>query len=190
VDVSGCTVKDVPARAFIEKYAQHLKRQGKMEIPSWMDVVKTAPFKELPPMNPDWYYVRAASVARKIYLRPHTGVGALTKWYGGRYRRGTRTEHYRKASSGLIRHILLQLEHVGVVEKQGKGRIVSRVGQQDLDRIAGQLREEQAELAAKLASGESGKGDAEGDDEDEDEDEEDEESEEEESEDEDSDDDE
>ena len=130
------------------KYAQHLKRQGKMEIPKWVDVVKTATHKELSPYSPDWYYIRAASVARKIYLRPHTGVGALTKWYGGRMRRGTKTEHFHKANGGLIRHILTQLEIIKVVEKDGKGRVISRIGQQDLDRIAGQLKEEQEETAA------------------------------------------
>ena len=139
---SGTTVKDVSAQQFITAYAQHLKRQGKMEIPKWVDVVKTATWKELSPMSPDWYYIRAASVARKIYLRPHTGIGALTKWYGGRERRGTMTEHFAKANGGLIRHILLQLEAIKVVERQGKGRIVTQIGQQDLDRIAGQLKQE------------------------------------------------
>ncbi|CAK9021568.1 40S ribosomal protein S19-2 [Durusdinium trenchii] len=142
---TGVTVKDVPAQGFIEKYAQHLKRQGKMEIPKWVDIVKTGTHKELAPYSPDWYYVRAASVARRIYLRPHTGVGALTKWYGSNERRGTLTEHFHKANGGLIRHILLQLEEIKVVAKDGKGRIITRIGQQDLDRIAGQLKEEEAQ---------------------------------------------
>jgi small subunit ribosomal protein S19e len=86
----------------------------------------------------DWYYVRAASIARKVYLRPGIGMGQLQKWYGGSYRRGARTEHFRKASSGVIRSVLLQLEEMKVVEKLGAGgRQMTVVGQQDLDRIAG-----------------------------------------------------
>ena len=131
-------VRDVIAADFIESYAEHLKNSDKFELPVWADTIKTACFKELCPHDEDWYYIRAASIARRVYLRPGTGVGALQKWYGGNYRRGARTEHFRKASAGVIRHILLQLEEMKVVEKtQVGGRRMSRVGQQDLDRIAG-----------------------------------------------------
>ena len=30
-----------------------------IQLPSWVDIVKTAAFKELAPYNPDWYYIRA-----------------------------------------------------------------------------------------------------------------------------------
>lgn len=55
----GITVKDVPADAFIAAYARYLKRSGKFDVPKWTDQVKTAHFKELGPLNPDWYFVRA-----------------------------------------------------------------------------------------------------------------------------------
>ncbi|KAJ4960803.1 hypothetical protein NE237_020713 [Protea cynaroides] len=69
------TVKDVSPHEFVKAYSAHLKRSGKMELPHWTDIVKTATFKELAPYDPDWYYVRAASMARKIYLRQ--GIGQL-----------------------------------------------------------------------------------------------------------------
>lgn len=47
------------AEAFIEAYASHLKRSGKLEVPNWVDLVKTGTFKEQAPYDPDWYYVRA-----------------------------------------------------------------------------------------------------------------------------------
>ena len=142
----GITVRDIAPADFISAYAEHLKNSDKFELPAWADIVKTAVFKELAPYGDDWYYVRAASIARKIYLRPGTGVGALQKWYGGTYRRGTRTEHFRKANSGLIRIILQGLEEMRVIEKAGThGRKVTRVGQQDLDRIAGGVARAQVE---------------------------------------------
>ncbi|KAE8796045.1 40S ribosomal protein S19 [Hordeum vulgare] len=52
------TVKDVNPHEFFKAYsAHHLKRSGK--LPEWVDIVKTAMFKELPPTDPDWYYIRA-----------------------------------------------------------------------------------------------------------------------------------
>jgi len=47
------------AEAFISAYSSHLKRSGKLEVPNWVDIVKTGAFKELAPYDPDWYYVRA-----------------------------------------------------------------------------------------------------------------------------------
>lgn len=137
-EARGICVRDISAAQFIDAYAEHLKNSDKFELPVWADTVKTGVFKELAPYGDDWYYIRAASIARKVYLRPGVGVGQLQKWYGGNYRRGSRTEHFRKANSGVIRSVLLQLEEMKVMEKlESGGRRVSRVGQQDLDRIAG-----------------------------------------------------
>ncbi|KAF4322590.1 hypothetical protein BBO99_00003782 [Phytophthora kernoviae] len=140
----GVTVRDVKAADFIKAYAEHLKRSGKIELPAWWDVVKTASFKEYSPADPDWYYIRAASIARKVYLRQYTGVGSLKKVYGGAARKGVHRQHFQTASGGLIRHILQQLEEMKVVDKCPEGvnkggRKITSHGQQDLDRIAGQV---------------------------------------------------
>merc|ERR1712100_199551 len=77
------TVKDVPADAFIKACAEFLKRQPKFDVPKWHDIVKTGTLKEYSPYDEDWFFVRSASILRKVYLRKGTGVGALKKWYGG-----------------------------------------------------------------------------------------------------------
>uniref|UniRef100_A0A7S1V0T6 40S ribosomal protein S19 n=1 Tax=Grammatophora oceanica TaxID=210454 RepID=A0A7S1V0T6_9STRA len=137
-ETRGICVRDISAEAFITGYAEHLKNSDKFELPVWADTVKTATFKELAPYGDDWYYIRAASIARKVYLRPGIGIGQLRKWYGGNARRGAKTEHFRRANGGIIRSVLLQLEEMKVCEKlPSGGRQMSRVGQQDLDRIAG-----------------------------------------------------
>ena len=139
-ETRGICVRDVPAKAFISAYAEHLKNSDKFELPVWADLVKTSVAKELAPYGDDWYYIRAASIARKVYLRPGVGVGQLRKWYGGNYRKGCRTEHFRKANSGIIRSVLIQLEGMKVTEGcDNGGRKMTRVGQQDLDRIAGSV---------------------------------------------------
>jgi small subunit ribosomal protein S19e len=49
-------------------------------------------------------------------------VGQLRIKYGGRNKtRGAKPEHFKKASGGLIRHIIKQLETVGFVEKHDGG---------------------------------------------------------------------
>lgn len=36
---------------------------SQIQLPSWVDIVKTAPHKELAPYDPDWYYIRAGEAA-------------------------------------------------------------------------------------------------------------------------------
>mmetsp|Transcript_37506 Transcript_37506/g.65975 ORF Transcript_37506/g.65975 Transcript_37506/m.65975 type:complete len:164 (+) Transcript_37506:74-565(+) len=131
------TVKDVEPAKFIEAFAQHLKRQGRFEIPKWADVVKTGKLKELPPSNPDWLYVRTASMVRKIYIRGGSGVGGFRKVYGGQKRRGTMTNTFAKGSGKIIRYIFQQLEEMGLVEQdENGGRIITKEGQRELDTVA------------------------------------------------------
>ncbi|WFD30957.1 40S ribosomal protein S19 [Malassezia sp. CBS 17886] len=130
-------VRDIDAAQFINAYAQHLKRSGKLEIPVWVDIVKTGAYKELAPYDPDWYYVRAASLARHIYLRKAVGVGKLQKLHGGSANRGMRPSHHSPASGSVQRKVLQSLEAIGVLEHHPKGgRRISQDGMRDLDRIA------------------------------------------------------
>lgn len=136
------TVKDVPADAFIRAYAEHLKASDKIQLPEWVDLVKTGRHKELPPMDPDWYFTRAASVVRHIYMKQGIGVKTFGKIYCGKYRRGVRPVHVSTGSRGLIRHILHQLEKMKLVEgytgSKG-GRCLTSQGRRDLDLIAGRV---------------------------------------------------
>lgn len=68
---NGVIVKDVPAQEFVIAYAQHLKRSGKIQVPKWADYVKTASYKELSPLNPDWFYIRAGTLFSLVFLLPH-----------------------------------------------------------------------------------------------------------------------
>ena len=53
----------------------------------------------------------AASLARKVYMRQNIGVGEFARQYGGRNKRkGAVPEHFARASRGLIRHILKQVQ--------------------------------------------------------------------------------
>ncbi|GKA98125.1 40S ribosomal protein S19-3-like protein [Tanacetum coccineum] len=127
------TVKDVSPHEFVKAYAAHLKRSGKMELPNWSDIVKTDTFKELAPYDP-------ASMARKIYLRGGLGVGAFQRIYGGSKRNGSAPPHFCKASGGIARHILQQLQTMNIVDFDAKGgRKITSNGRRDLDQVAGRV---------------------------------------------------
>ncbi|KAI9692582.1 MAG: 40S ribosomal protein S19 [Bathelium mastoideum] len=141
----GVNVRDVPADKFIDAYAAFLKRQGKLPIPGgvlsstgWVDTVKTSHAKELPPQNIDWYYIRAASIARHIYMRKTVGVGRLRKVHGCQKNRGSRPSHHVDASGSVDRKVMQSLEKIGVLEQDEDkgGRRITQSGQRDLDRIA------------------------------------------------------
>ncbi|KAF1952933.1 40S ribosomal protein-like protein S19 [Byssothecium circinans] len=136
--MGGVSVKDVDAQQFIGAYAAFLKRQGKLPIPGWVDTVKTGNSKELPPQDIDWFYVRAASVARHVYMRKTVGVGRLRKVHGATKNRGSRPSHHVDASGSVDRKVLQALEKIGVVEQDEDkgGRRITQAGQRDLDRIA------------------------------------------------------
>jgi len=131
------TLKDVSAPTFISEYAKHLKKSGKMEIPKWFEYCKTSVAREMSPLDPDWMYYRAAALARRIYIRGGTGVKSFRKAFGGRQRRGGMPNTFCYASGKVIRHILKQLEKMGVVATDAKGgRKITKEGQRELDTIA------------------------------------------------------
>lgn len=82
-----------------------------------------------------------AALARRVYLRQNTGIGAFAKHFGTRKRRGTKPNHHADASRGIIRSCLTQLEKLGVIGKhENGGRVVTVDGRKDLDRIAAQCK--------------------------------------------------
>merc|ERR1712098_899631 len=127
---------------FIKACADYLKRQPKFDVPKYHDIVKTGVAKELAPYDEDWFFIRAASVARKVYLRKGTGVGALKKWYGGSSgtHRGTRKAHFITSSGAIIRKAMYELEKLEMMNHIGDGgRQISSKGRAEMDRIAGNI---------------------------------------------------
>ncbi|KAI6178610.1 40S ribosomal protein S19-like protein [Aphelenchoides besseyi] len=134
------SVKDVDQTVAVEKIAEFLKKSGKINVPSWIDLVKSARHKELAPNDSDFFYVKSASLARHLYFRKPVGVGAFKKVYGGNRRRGSRPNHFSKASGSIIRKALQALEEIKWVEKNANGgRQLSQQGRRDLDRLAFQI---------------------------------------------------
>lgn len=100
------TIKDVPAEAFIKAYAEQLKIEQKVSPMPLDQFVKTGLAKDISPNNPDWFYIRAAALARKLALKPNTGVGRLQHIFGTSKRQGQGKNHHSTASGKVIRYAL------------------------------------------------------------------------------------
>lgn len=138
---------EVPADLLIERVAAKLKEKyPQVKPPAWAYFAKTGPHKERPPVNKDWWYVRAASMLRKMYKSGEPiGIETFRVIYGGRQNRGSAPERFRKAGGSVPRKLLQQLEEAGLVIKiPGKGRTLSPAGRSLLDNTA---REIMSELA-------------------------------------------
>ncbi len=137
------TVYDVPAEALIKAVALEIKKLNKITTPEWANYVKTASFKQHAPRDQDWWYVRCASLLRKVYIKGPIGTSHLRKEYGGLRRGSNRPEKSTKASGSIIRKALKQLEGEGLISSSRKGRIISAKGRSLLDKISTKVIKEQ-----------------------------------------------
>lgn len=128
------TVFDVEPNKLIAKAAEKLK--GKVTKPQFVGLVKTGAHNERPPEQPDFWYVRCASIMRQIYINNNVGTGRLRRHYGGRKRRGVMPARHAPAGGSTIRKALQEMEKAGLLIKEKKGRRLSPRGRQLLDQAA------------------------------------------------------
>jgi len=136
------TIYDVPAEMLINSIAEKLKKDQKVKPPEWARFAKTGAHKELSPDNADWWFVRCASILRRIYIDGPVGVSRLRSFYGGRHRNGVMPVHFSKGSGSIAREALQQLEKSGFIKTQKTGRTISPQGQSFLDNAAHEVKEE------------------------------------------------
>lgn len=130
------TAFDIPPDALIKKLGEELKKKPEITPPPWAPFVKTGVHKELPPEDPDWWYIRTGAVLRRIYRDGPVGVQRLRSVYGGSKNRGSRPNKFRKGSGAILRKVLQQLEAAGLVEKSKTGRNISAAGRAFVDNVA------------------------------------------------------
>ena len=137
------TIYDCDPSELVEKAGEELKKIEAIKPPDWAPFVKTGVHKERPPVNNDWWYVRAASVLKQIYRYGPIGVSKLRIKYGGKKNKGVKTEHFYKGSGSIIRKIVQQLEKEGFVKKDlkslHKGRSLTAKGKKFLNDVAGKI---------------------------------------------------
>ncbi len=136
------TVYDVRPNQLIQAVAEELKETEEIDQPDWSLFVKTSSAKERPPEQEDWWYMRCASLLRKVYIDGPVGVNRLRREYSDRKDMGHAPDHSRPASGKIIRVALQQLEDAGFIGKEkGEGRKVTSEGRSFLDNISKKVRE-------------------------------------------------
>jgi len=134
-------IYSAPPDKFIPALAKELKQH--ISMPDWAFFVKTGVSRERPPLQEDWFFVRAASILRTVAMHGPIGTQKLRTKYGGRKNKGYKPEHNAKAGGSVIREILQQLDKAGFTKQElkqlHKGRIVTPKGQSVLDKVAKQF---------------------------------------------------
>jgi small subunit ribosomal protein S19e len=141
------TVYDVPADILIDGVKEELKNDKNLTPPQWATFVKTGSSREKVPDQSDWWYTRAASIMRKVYVYGPVGVETLRVDYGGKKNRGVKPEKFRKSSGSIIRKIFSQLEKGGYITKAKNGRVISPQGMSLLDKKASEIK---SQIAAEI----------------------------------------
>ena len=138
------TPYDVPPSLLIKRLAQHLKDNvDNIKPPEWTPYAKTGSHTQRAPNNPEWWYIRCASLLRKVYVKGPIGLEHLRSEYGGRKDRGFKPEHTRKGGGAIIRNALKQLEAAGLVTiLKGRGRVVAPEGRKLLDLLSTEIKKE------------------------------------------------
>ncbi len=144
-------VHDVPSGRLIAALAEQVKELPGMEAPDWARFVKTGSHAERPPQQSGWWFVRAASLMRKLYLHGPIGLGDLERAYGGSKAVAYFPKHHRDAGGSSIRKILKQLEQAELVAKTPRGRILTSKGTAMLDRLSRELFKTAAESNKAIA---------------------------------------
>ena len=124
------TVFDVKGSELIKEISADLKE--KVKEPGFARFVKTGRHRERAPSQKDWYYTRMAAILRRIYIEGPLGTQRLRSYFGGKRNRGSAPAHFYKASGKIVRLCLQELEKLGLIKKQKKGRSISAKGEKYL----------------------------------------------------------
>src|SRR5918911_53635 len=133
---------DIPADKLVTRLTEHLRKEKKIEPPNWVAFVKTGAHTEKIPQNKDWWYIRCASLLRKVYIHGPLSISDLKSKYGGRKRIGYNLYHHKDAGGAIIRKALQQLEYAGYITKKNKGRSITEEGMKKVDRVATEIYKE------------------------------------------------
>ncbi len=134
-------IKEVDSSKLVSKTAEKLKGMD-IKKPEYIDYVKSGAGKERVPSDPNFWYMRCASILRQTYLKGPIGVSKLRIRYGTRQRHLVHKHHTIKSGGSNIKDAFDALEKLGYVKKSKSGRILTQKGRSFLDKTAGEVLKE------------------------------------------------
>ena len=131
---------DVKGSELVSLAAQRLK--DKVKKPDYVNYVKSGANKERPPADPDFYYVRTASILRQVYVNGPVGVSKLRTRYGSSKGHSVHRHHHQQAGGSIIRDAMTALESLDYVKKTKKGRVITPKGKSFLDNLSKEIKKD------------------------------------------------
>lgn len=132
-------VRSIESGKYNLMLAEALKKEEAFQKPEWITFVKTGAGKVRPNLDEDFWFKRAASILRQIYIHEVVGVQRLRTRYGNKKNRGSKPSKFYRGAGKIIRVILQQGEQAGLLEKStGKvvGRKLTRKGKDFMEKVA------------------------------------------------------
>jgi len=132
-------IREIEPGKYNASLAGALKNVEEFKKPEWISLVKSGTNRQRPIADEDFWFRRAASILRQVYIRGIVGVQRLRTRYGGRKDMGMKPPHFVKSGGKIIRAILQQAEVAGLLEKaSGKisGRQLTKKGREFLESVA------------------------------------------------------
>jgi len=140
------TVYDVPPSELVKQISGKLKKIKTIKPPGYAKYVKTGISRINQPHDKDWWYVRSASILRKLYENGPIGVNRLAVSYGGKKNRGMKPERTKGGSGSIVKDALSQLEAEKLVKTSKRGRELTSQGVSFLDKAAHEIKKTIPEL--------------------------------------------
>lgn len=131
-------VFDVDGSALIKKTSEMLKGKG-MAKPEYIDFVKSGASRERVPSDPDFFYMRSASLLRQVYLNGPVGIARMRTRYGTRKLHTIHRHHHFRSGGSVIKDAFDSLEKLDYVKKTPKGRVITPAGKSFLDKISNEI---------------------------------------------------
>lgn len=132
-------IRSINPQKYNTTLAEAIKKIEEFKKPDWVDFVKSGTQKQRPAIEPDFWFKRAASILRQIYIKKMAGVQRLRFRYGGRKDMGMKPPRFKKSAGKIIRIILQQAESAGLIEKakdKHLGRQMTKKGKEFLEDLA------------------------------------------------------